>query len=463
MFLSLRFYRLILTFFTYLLPWTAFEVGYQLWFFLWGYVARPAIYPRTGHIGVLLLGSFVWAFMSERYHVTSVDELFRERTGAKAALSALVATSAIFLAILFFSRDEVFPRGLFVCGILALFILTLVMRTLLRVLFGKRRAWGKPTSILIIGADSFAQQAAERLQCLSFAPCQIAGYVPLPGQDAAAAVRPLYGLDQIEKLNANHGFQEAIIAVPPMQFARIPAIVEVLEKLCLPARAIVDLGEGVVVREKLFQLGRFQVLDLTSTPADLLNYAVFKRVFDVSFSFLVLILTAPLFGLVALWIRLTSPGPIFFVQERIGLNGQMFQMYKFRTMQVSAKNESDTVWTSANDPRRTRLGALLRRTSIDESPQFINVLKGEMSVVGPRPERPYFVDKFLVEIRRYNQRHSLKVGITGWAQVHGWRGDTSIEKRVEHDLYYLKNWSFGFDLRIVAMTVLSALTNKNAY
>jgi len=217
------------------------------------------------------------------------------------------------------------------------------------------------------------------------------------------------------------------------------------------------------VREKLFQFGRIQILDLTSTPADMLKYAVLKRSFDVAFSLVVLALAAPLFGLVALLIRLLSPGPIFFRQERIGLNGQTFQMYKFRSMHVSDKQDSDTVWTSARDPRRTRLGTFLRRTSIDELPQFINVLKGEMSVVGPRPERPYFVDKFLGEIRRYNHRHSLKVGITGWAQVHGWRGDTSIQKRVEHDLYYIQNWTFGFDLKIVAMTVLSALTHKNAY
>ena len=138
-------------------------------------------------------------------------------------------------------------------------------------------------------------------------------------------------------------------------------------------------------------------------------------------------------------------------------------MHKFRTMSVSPKNESDTAWTTANDPRRTRLGELLRRTSLDELPQFFNVLKGDMSVVGPRPERPFFVDKFLGEVRRYNHRHSLKVGITGWAQVCGWRGDTSIEKRIEHDLYYLQNWTFAFDLRILAMTVLSALTHKNAY
>jgi Undecaprenyl-phosphate glucose phosphotransferase len=462
-FLSLRYYRLILTILTYLLPWVAFETGYQLWLFASAYVARPAIYPRSGHVGLLLLCSFVWAFMTEHYHVTSIDELFRERTGAKAALSALVATSTVFLAILFFSRDEVFPRGLFVCGILALFALTLVMRALLRTTFKRQKSWGKPTSILIIGADNFARQAAERLQRLSLAPCQIAGYVLLPGQAPAVGAVPLFDFDQMEKLNAADGFQEAVIAVHPVQFARIPTIVEALERLCLPARAIVDLGEGVIVREKLLQLGRIQMLDLTSTPADLLNYVILKRAFDITFSLLVLTLTAPLLGLVALLIRLTSPGPVFFGQERIGLNGEMFRMYKFRTMHVSAPNESDTVWTSANDPRRTRLGAFLRRTSVDELPQFINVLKGEMSIVGPRPERPYFVDKFLAEVHRYNHRHSLKVGITGWAQVHGWRGDTSIEKRVEHDLYYLQNWSFGFDLRIVAMTVLSVLMHKNAY
>ena len=463
MFLSLRVYRLILTILTYLLPWLAFEVGHRLWLLLCWCAAWPASYARAGHVGLLLLCSFVWAFVTEHYSVTSLDGLFRERTGARAALSALVATSAIFLGILFFSHDSSFPRGFFVCGILALFILTLLMRALLRRVFGQGRPWGRPTHILVIGADDFALRTAARLERLRFAPCQIAGYVLLPGQDPAPAAGPLYGFDQLAELNVSNGFEEAIIAVPPEEFAHIPAIVDTLEKLCLPARAIIDLGEGVVVREKLFQLGRMQILDLTSTPADLLLYVVLKRAFDIAFSALVLVLTAPLLGLVALLVRQSSPGPIVFAQERIGLNGQTFQMYKFRTMRVSTAGESDTTWTRANDPRRTRLGEFLRRSSIDEMPQFINVLRGEMSVVGPRPERPFFVDKFLKEIRRYNHRHSLKVGITGWAQVHGWRGDTSIQKRLEHDLYYLQNWSFVFDLRIVAMTVLSAFSNKNAY
>jgi lipopolysaccharide/colanic/teichoic acid biosynthesis glycosyltransferase len=166
---------------------------------------------------------------------------------------------------------------------------------------------------------------------------------------------------------------------------------------------------------------------------------------------------------IVLLIRLTSRGPVFFIQERIGLNGRPFAMYKFRTMRTAAASESDTRWTTANDPRRTPLGSFPRRTSLDELPQFFNVLRGDMSVVGPRPERPHFVQRFLQEVGRYNNRHCLRVGITGWAQVNGWRGDTSIDKRIEYDLYYLQNWSFLLDLRIIAMTILSGLIHRNAY
>jgi lipopolysaccharide/colanic/teichoic acid biosynthesis glycosyltransferase len=166
---------------------------------------------------------------------------------------------------------------------------------------------------------------------------------------------------------------------------------------------------------------------------------------------------------VAIVVKRTSRGPIFFRQERVGLNGQVFSMLKFRSMETAPTGESDTRWTVENDPRRTGFGAWLRRTSLDELPQFFNVLRGDMSVVGPRPERPYFVKQFLQEIHTYNSRHRLKVGITGWAQVNGWRGNTSIEKRVEHDLYYLQNWSFAFDLRIIFLTIWSGLLHRNAY
>ena len=463
MILRLELYRLFLKIGTYLLPILAFRLGWWYWMMVCAFLDRPVLYSPHGHLSQILFGMFVWAFVAERYRVTSFDELFRERTGARAAWSACIATSFILLAILYFSRNDIFPRGLLVCDLIALLALTILLHAVFRILYRSRAHLAKSIHLLVVGADQFAGDAAARLKRLSFAPCEIAAHVRLPGQEVSVTGSRIYELEQLGMLTSPHGIDEALIAIHPAQFSQIPKIIKALEHLCLPARAVVDLGEGVVVREKLFQLGNIQMLDLTSTPTESLDYALLKRTFDIFFSTGILILTAPLFGLIALITRLTSPGPVFFTQERVGLNGKPFRMYKFRTMHTGLRSESDTQWTMAGDSRRTAFGSLLRKTSLDELPQFINVLKGDMSVVGPRPERPHFVHKFLQEVARYNNRHALKVGITGWAQVNGWRGDTSIEKRVEYDLYYLQNWSLAFDLRIIVMTIFSALIDKNAY
>jgi Undecaprenyl-phosphate glucose phosphotransferase len=463
MILRLKLYGISLKAATYFLPVLAFYAGWWVWEASCSFLGRPVLYSVHGHLNQMFFGTFVWAFVSEHYRVTSFDELFRERTGARAAWSACLTTSFVLLALLYFSRNDIYPRGLLVCDVIVLLTLTVMLHAIFRVIFRSGASMAKPTRILVVGADQFAHDAARRLQRLSFAPCQIGGFVRLPGQDVAVEDQRVYEFEQLMLLSANHGIDEAVIALHPAQFSQIPRIMKILSHLCLPARALVDLGEGIIIREKLFQLGNIQMLDLSSTPTESLDYALLKRVFDVGFSLGVLILTAPIFGLIALITRLSSRGPIFFVQERIGLNGKPFQMYKFRSMRVGPSPESDTQWTTVEDHRRTRFGTLLRKTSLDELPQFINVLKGDMSVVGPRPERPHFVHKFLQEVNRYNHRHSLKVGITGWAQVNGWRGDTSIEKRVEFDLYYLQNWTFSFDLRIILMTILSGLMNKNAY
>jgi len=185
---------------------------------------------------------------------------------------------------------------------------------------------------------------------------------------------------------------------------------------------------------------------------------------DIVFSLAALVVCTPVMAVIAVAIRLDSRGAIIFAQERVGLNGRLFRMYKFRTMRTGSDVESATRWTTADDPRRTGLGILLRRTNLDELPQFFNVLKGDMSIVGPRPERPYFVQRFLEDIAQYNSRHYLKVGITGWAQVNGWRGDTSIARRVEHDLYYLTHWSLLLDLKIIFLTIWRTfVANRNAY
>lgn len=463
MILRLKLYRLSFRAAVYVTSVLAFFAGWWIWRESLGTLGRPVSYFAPHHMNQMLFGLLLWSFVSEHYRVANFDELFRERTGTRAALSGCVAMLCVLLAILYFSRNGFFPRGLLVCDIFTLLVLTTVLHSIFRIISKGGAPLAKPVRMLIIGADQFAANAAGRLQRLSFSPCAVAGYVRLPGQEIFAKGSRIFEFEQLHLLGASHGIDEALIAIHPAQFSQIPKIMPILNQLCLPARAIVDLGEGVVVKDKLFQLGNMQMLDLTSTPTESLDYALLKRVFDVAFSAFVLILTAPLLGSIAALIKVTSDGPVFFTQERVGLSGKPFRMFKFRTMRQSADKESDTRWTTHGDPRRTRIGSFLRKTSLDELPQFINVLKGDMSVVGPRPERPHFVQKFLQEVARYNHRHSLKVGITGWAQVNGWRGDTSIEKRVEYDLYYLQNWSFAFDLRIILMTLLSGLINRNAY
>ncbi|MNJ40721.1 UDP-glucose:undecaprenyl-phosphate glucose-1-phosphate transferase [compost metagenome] len=167
--------------------------------------------------------------------------------------------------------------------------------------------------------------------------------------------------------------------------------------------------------------------------------------------------------LVVVGIKLTSPGPVIFKQERMGLNRRTFQMYKFRSMKVLPEGSVDTGWTTENDPRRTAFGAFIRKTSIDELPQFFNVLAGHMSVVGPRPERPYFVEQFREEVPKYMVKHHVRPGITGWAQTHGLRGDTSIEERIQHDIFYIENWSMLLDIKIILRTIIHGFVNKNAY
>src|SRR5947209_8741767 len=184
---------------------------------------------------------------------------------------------------------------------------------------------------------------------------------------------------------------------------------------------------------------------------------------DIALSLSALMLLSPLMALITVLVKLTSPGPVFYRQERCGLNGGTFHMLKFRSMRVDAEQHTGAVWAQKDDPRRTPLGSFLRKTSLDELPQLFNVLTGDMSLVGPRPERPVFIKQFQKTIPNYMVRHCVKAGITGWAQVHGWRGNTSLRKRVQYDLYYITHWTPWLDLRIMWMTVFHGLLHRNAY
>jgi exopolysaccharide biosynthesis polyprenyl glycosylphosphotransferase len=461
---SLNLYNFYFRLVSYTLPLPAFLLSGFLWF----YIFRAAQHANlvTGvhrYVELLIFTTLLWAILIEHYRLTNLSELFAADSGFRAALLSVVGTYAITLVLMYLCRILAISRAFLALSAGLLLFLTLISRFLCKRVIARAGHDAPKRRILIFGADAFARRAASRLLHGPFAWGTIFGYIRLPGQTVAVKNATIFDFHEIANGALFSGIDDIVVALPPAYLALLPKIIRIAERHYLPIRAVLDFGPKVVVREKLFQFGGLQLVDLGSSTAESLQYLLFKRGFDVLFSVLVIVFSAPLMALIAAGIRLTSRGPVFFVQERVGLNGELFPMYKFRTMRVSSPSESDRRWTVGNDPRCTAFGRLLRKTSLDEMPQFFNVLLGHMSVVGPRPERPFYVNKFQKDYAQYNYRHRLKVGITGWAQVNGYRGNSSIEKRVEHDLYYLSNWSFAFDLKIILMTAFLGLMNKNAY
>jgi putative colanic acid biosynthesis UDP-glucose lipid carrier transferase len=259
----------------------------------------------------------------------------------------------------------------------------------------------------------------------------------------------------------------------PVDFVYAALPLEAAGKIKRVAEAVSMRTASLAMVPDVFQLDLLlnaRVSDVDGLPVlHLLDQAPFdirhiaKRVLDMAFAATALAFLSPILGAIALAVKLSSRGPIFYRQERMSLNGETFGMLKFRSMPVDAERTTGAVWAKPGEQRATPVGAFLRRTSLDELPQFINVLRGDMSVVGPRPERPVFIEQFRHEVPGYMLRHKMKAGITGWAQIHGWRGDTSIHKRIEYDLYYIQNWSLRLDLKIMAMTVIKGFVNENAY
>jgi Undecaprenyl-phosphate glucose phosphotransferase len=459
----LSFARLYLRIVTLLLPACAYFIAVKVRFGFNFLVWRTAPAGLPSYWAVLLLTTIVWAIAAEESELWNVEQLYAPGGKSRRLLEALAFTYAVVMAVGFLYREASYSRMVIAISAVALFVLATVARIVFRVsLELLRKDARNEVKILVVGTDRFARRVATSLLNGEVLPCRVVGYVRLPGQEIAVD-GPVYELDQIPVFTNGHSINDVIVALPAARLNEIQTITPTLEKLCVPTRVVIDLGDGVVLRDRLIDLGGIRMLDLRPTLAESGPYLVQKRIFDVAFSFVVLVLTLPITLLIALATKLSSRGPVFFVQDRVGLNGRVFRMFKFRTMKVGSREEGDTRWTSDKDPRRTAVGTFLRKSNLDELPQFLNVLKGDMSIVGPRPERPFFVERFLEEIDRYNSRHMFKAGITGWAQVNGWRGDTSIAKRVEYDLYYLRNWSLTFDMQIITMTLLRIFTSKNAY
>lgn len=256
---------------------------------------------------------------------------------------------------------------------------------------------------------------------------------------------------------------EIAITLGLSEYYRLEEIVALCEKSGVHTKFIPDYNNIIPTKPYTEDILGLPVINIRYVPLSNTFNAMVKRVMDVIGSVLAIIVSSPVMLLMCILIKLSSPGPLIYKQERIGLRNKKFWMYKFRSMEIQPESEEKKAWTVKNDPRVTGIGRFMRRTSIDELPQLFNILKGDMSLVGPRPERPFFVEKFREEIPRYMVKHQVRPGLTGWAQVNGYRGDTSIRKRIECDLYYIENWTIGFDIKILLLTIFKGFINKNAY
>jgi Undecaprenyl-phosphate glucose phosphotransferase len=353
------------------------------------------------------------------------------------------------------------PTSFFLtCFVIVNFAGLAAARTLLRLVLREFRRHGRDVKqIVLVTSPELGQRLAGKIEQRAHYGYRILREFMYVANDDDAG----HLLFQFRSCLQSSHIDDVIVGLPAHANDLAAQLVAECENHGINVRIVPDLFPIIQTDTQMYDLDGIPLVNVRLYPAEYFGYAICKRVFDVVFSLLILVLLSPGFFLIALLIRITSPGPLFFIQERVGLNGRKFKMLKFRTMRQDSSLDPDSHWTVRNDPHITRLGRWLRISNLDELPQFINVLKGDMSVVGPRPERPFFLERFRREIPEYMARHYVKSGITGWAQVNGWRGDTAIAERVAHDLYYVQHWGLTLDLKILVLTLFRTFFHGNAY
>lgn len=321
--------------------------------------------------------------------------------------------------------------------------------------------------VLILGSGSLGKRFYKNLQYYPELGYEVVGFLDdhHKSHEADSAHYPeiIGELDMLKDILDQRHIDEVIIALPLHAHDKFEWIVNTCEKAGVKALIIPDYFDYLPARPYFENFADMPLINVRDIPLDEFGNRLIKRGFDIVFSLFSILITSPIMLAIAIAIKLTSPGPIIFKQERVGLNRKTFMIYKFRSMRVQSNRSSDQTWTVEGDPRRTKLGTFLRKTSLDELPQFFNVLLGHMSVVGPRPERPFFVDRFKEEIPKYMVKHHIRPGITGWAQSNGYRGDTSIPDRIKLDIFYIENWTLIFDIKIIMKTIYNGIRNRNAY
>jgi Undecaprenyl-phosphate glucose phosphotransferase len=370
-----------------------------------------------------------------------------------------------FIAVTYLFEEYKYSRVVMlyfaVLGGVSIAAFRLAMRNALR---GLRARGFNLRQVLAVGEGTLMEGLIQRLELFPELGLRVNGLVTREGS-TVESIRgvPVVGhFGEVADLARKAEVDEVLIALPTAQSEELSRLLGLLDNTTMDIRIVPDLLRFVTLRCDIEEFNGLPIVRINDSP--LIGWgAMGKRGTDIVLSSMALVLLAPLLLLIAILIKVTSPGPVLYVQERMGLDGRSFPMLKFRSMRIDAEDDSGPVWAQAVDNRRTAFGTFLRKTSLDELPQFWNVLLGDMSLVGPRPERPVFVSQFRTQVPHYMLRHKVRAGITGWAQVNGWRGNTSLDRRIECDLFYIRNWSYALDLKILLLTLWKGFIHKNAY
>ena len=437
-------------------------LAYVVRFYVVGPAARHGIPPLEPYLLMLLPILVVWGMAFRGFDLYRPRRIGSRLSEVAAIAKASTVGALVLVSVMtFFFREYDYSRVVIVYfwifSIAAVSFARYVFREALRV--ARRRGYNLRYA-LVVGGGELATGVVQRVRSRPDTGIQILGLVG--DKQAAAGAQALGGFADLRAVLDAHQVDHVILALAHEEYGRLGGLLEAIGDEPVTIHVVPDLGRFTSLRGGVEEFEGLPFVHLRESPLYGWNQMA-KRVFDVAFSLAVLALLSPILAALAAAVKLTSRGPVLYGQERMGLDGQRFRMMKLRTMRVDAEDASGPVWASAEDARRTPIGAFLRRFSLDELPQFVNVLRGEMSVVGPRPERPVFVERFRQTVPGYMLRHKVKSGVTGWAQVHGLRGNTSLEKRIEYDIEYIERWSFWLDLKIIGMTLFRVLFDRNAY
>ncbi len=461
-----------------LLGASAFLIAYALRFNIGVIPITKGLPPFWQYVNILPfivvlvpLGFHLQGLYRLRRGRSRVDDFFAVFVGS--ILAVLFGVMATLYVQTYFATPAQRDVGAFAVSqpVWAIFLmlnvaLTFSSRELMREVLERRwRAGIGLKRILIAGSGDLGRLVADKILEHRELGYQIVGFVDdrANGDHLGYRGLPLLGtLEEAAEITSREAIDHLYVALPPEQHVRMIALIESTSREMVDVKVVPDLLQVIALRARLEDLDGIPVINVNDVPLQGINSAV-KRAIDVGISALALVVLAVPLGLVALAVRLTSRGSVFYRQERMGLDGKSFTIVKFRSMYDNAERETGPVWATADDLRVTPFGRFLRRSNLDEMPQLWNVLRGDMSIVGPRPERPHFVQQFKHRIPQYMLRHKVKAGLTGWAQVNGWRGNTPLEKRIEYDLYYIENWSVRLDLKIMWLTLLRGFFHKHAY